>query len=50
MDKAYLRKRAAIKSVNDVQKNIYQIEHSIHRSFDNFLENLIIDFTIYSFS
>jgi len=35
IDKVYLRKRAIIKSVNDVFKNTCQIEHSRHRSFDN---------------
>lgn len=49
MDKVYLRKRAIIESVNDVLKNSCQIEHSRHRSFDNFLANLIAGLTAYSF-
>lgn len=49
MDKIYLRKRAIIESVNDVLKNTCQIEHSRHRSFDNFLGNLIAGLTAYSF-
>lgn len=49
MDKVYLRKRAIIESVNDVLKNTCQIEHSRHRSFDNFLVNLIAGLTAYSF-
>ena len=49
MDRIYLRKRAIIESVNDVLKNICQIEHSRHRSFDNFLGNLIAGLTAYSF-
>ena len=49
MDKVYLRKRAIIESVNDVLKNICQIEHSRHRSFDNFLGNLIAGLAAYSF-
>lgn len=49
MDKVYLRKRAIIESVNDVLKNTCQIEHSRHRSFDNFLANLIAGLTAYSF-
>ncbi len=49
MDKVYLRKRAIIESVNDVLKNTCQIEHSRHRSFDNFLGNLIAGLTAYSF-
>lgn len=49
MDKVTLRKRAIIESVNDVLKNICQIEHSRHRSFDNFLANLISGLTAYCF-
>nr|WP_262884690.1 transposase [Tenacibaculum maritimum] len=49
MDKVYLRKRAIIESVNDVLKNTCQIEHSRHRSFDNFLGNLIAGLIAYSF-
>ena len=40
-DKAMLRKRAVIESVNDQLKNISQIEHSRHRSPFNFAVNLI---------
>ena len=39
-DKLLLRKRAIIETVNDELKNIAQVEHSRHRSFDNFLVNL----------
>jgi len=49
MDKVYLRKRAVIESVNDVLKNTCQIEHSRHRSFDNFIGNLITGLTAYAF-
>lgn len=35
-DKLLLRKRAVIESVNDELKNICQIEHTRHRSVDNF--------------
>jgi len=49
MDKVYLRKIAIIESINDVLKNTCQIEHSRHRSFDNFLGNLIAGLTAYSF-
>jgi len=48
-DKILLRKRSVIKTANDELKNIYQIEHSIHRSFENFLVNLITELIIYSF-
>ena len=49
MDKDYLRKRAIIKSVNDILKNTYQIKHSRHRSFNRFLGNLIARLSAYSF-
>ena len=40
-DKILLRKRALIETVNDELKNIAQIEHSRHRSFNNFIANLL---------
>ena len=40
-DRALLRKRAVIESVNDQLKNISQIEHTRHRSPANFLVNLV---------
>lgn len=40
-DKLLLRKRAIIETVNDELKNIAQVEHSRHRSFDNFIVNLL---------
>ena len=40
-DKLLLRKRAVIETVNDELKNIAQIEHSRHRSFDNFIVNML---------
>lgn len=40
-DRLLLRKRAIIESVNDELKNIAQVEHSKHRSFDNFIVNLL---------
>ena len=40
-DKLLLRKRAIIKTVNDELKNIAQVEHSRHRTFDNFIVNLL---------
>ena len=33
-------KRAIIENVNDVLKNIVQVEYSKHRSFDNFFINI----------
>lgn len=49
MDKVILRKRAVIETINDVLKNICYIEHTRHRSFDNFIGNLIAGLTAYSF-
>ncbi len=48
-DKVLLRKRSIIETVNDELKNIYQIEHSRHRSFGNFLTNLISGLIAHSF-
>jgi len=48
-DKILLRKRSIIETVNDELKNICQIEHSRHRSFGNFLTNLIAGLIAYSF-
>ena len=48
-DKILLRKRALIETINDELKNICQIEHSRHRSFINFLTNLISGLVAYSF-
>lgn len=48
-DKILLRKRALIETINDELKNICQIEHSRHRSFINFITNLIAGLIAYSF-
>ncbi|MDP4238111.1 MAG: IS982 family transposase [Bacteroidota bacterium] len=48
-DRINLRKRAVIESVNDELKNICQIEHTRHRSFTNFITNLIAGLLAYSF-
>lgn len=48
-DKIMLRKRSVIETVNDELKNICQIEHSRHRSFANFISNLISGLIAYSF-
>ncbi len=47
-DKILLRKRAIIETVFDQLKNISQIEHTRHRSFWNFLVNIIAGLTAYS--
>ncbi len=48
-DKIMLRKRSVIETVNDELKNICQVEHSRHRSFTNFVTNLIAGLIAYSF-
>lgn len=48
-DKIMLRKRALVETVNDQLKNICQVEHTRHRSFDNFLANLLSGLIAYSF-
>ena len=48
-DKILLGKRAVIESVNDFLKNICMVEHSRHRSFINFLVNLVAAISAYSF-
>jgi hypothetical protein len=47
VDNILLRKRAIIETVFDQLKNISQIEHSRHRSFWNFLVNIIAGLTAY---
>jgi len=48
-DKLLLRKRAIIESVNDELKNTCYIEHTRHRSVNNFLSNLISGLIAYHF-
>ena len=48
-DKIAFRKRALIETVNDELKNICQVEHTRHRSFDNFVTNLLSRPITYSF-
>ncbi len=48
-DKILLRKRSLIETVNDELKNICQVEHSRHRSFENFITNMISGLIAYSF-
>lgn len=48
-DKILLRKRSLVETVNDQLKNICQIEHTRHRSVDNFLANLISGLIAYHF-
>ena len=46
-DRLLLRKRAIIETVNDELKNIAQVEHSRHRSFDNFIVNILVAIAAY---
>ena len=48
-DMICLRKRALIETVNDELKNIAQIEHSRHRSFNNFIANALSAIAAYCF-
>jgi hypothetical protein len=48
-DKILLRKRSVIETVNDELKNICQVEHSRHRSFTNFITNVLAGLIAYSF-
>lgn len=48
IDKLLLRKRAIIESVNDQLKNISQIEHTRHRSVNNFMVNLVAALAAYA--
>ena len=48
-DKILLRKRALIETVNEELKNIAQIEHSRHRSFNNFIANSLSAIATYCF-
>ena len=40
-DKLLNRKKAIIETVNDELKNIAQVEHTRHRSFENFVVNML---------
>ena len=47
-DKIILRKRAIIETVNDELKNVCHIEHTRHRSIDNFASNLFAGLIAYN--
>lgn len=49
VERVLLRKRAIIETVNDELKNICQIEHTRHRSINNFLMNILGALAAYSF-
>lgn len=48
-DRIMLKKRALIETINDELKNQCQIEHTRHRSFENFISNLLSGLIAYSF-
>ena len=48
-DKILLRKRAIIETINDELKNICQLEHSRHRSFEGFIINALSAIAAYCF-
>ncbi len=47
-DRILLRKRALVETVNDLLKNVCQIEHTRHRSVNNFAINLIAGIIAYN--
>ena len=47
-DKIMLRKRAVIETVNDELKNVCHIEHTRHRSINNFASNLFAGLIAYN--
>ncbi len=48
MIKYYLRKRTFIETVNDEFKNVCHIEHTRHRSVENFVNNLVTGLIAYN--
>lgn len=48
-EKIMLRKRSVIETINDELKNVAMLVHSRHRSFDNFLMNIISAIAAYCF-
>lgn len=48
-DKLILRKRSIIETINDQLKNIFDLEHSRHRSLLNYLSNIVACLVAYSY-
>ena len=48
-DKLLLRKRSIIETINDQLKNIFDIEHSRHRSLTNYIINVVAGLVAYSY-
>lgn len=49
IDKIMLRKRSVIETINDELKNVAMLVHSRHRSFENFIMNVIAVIAAYCF-
>ena len=48
-DKLILRKRSIIETINDQLKNVFNLEHSRHRSLTNFAVNVVACLVAYSY-
>ncbi|MDD2815288.1 MAG: transposase [Thiotrichaceae bacterium] len=48
-DKLLLRKRCIIETINDPLKNIFKLEHSWHRSLNNYMINIVAGLVAYSY-
>ncbi|ALG69229.1 IS982 family transposase [Beggiatoa leptomitoformis] len=48
-DKLLLRKRCIIETINDQLKNIFDLEHSRHRSLTNYMINVVASLVAYSY-
>lgn len=48
-DKLILRKRSIIETINDQLKNVFNLEHSRHRSLTNFALNVVASLVAYSY-
>lgn len=49
-EKAVLRRRSLVETVIDELKNLCQIEHTRHRSINNFIVNLMASIAAYCLS
>nr|WP_062148293.1 IS982 family transposase [Beggiatoa leptomitoformis] len=48
-DKLLLRKRCVIETINDQLKNIFDLEHSRHRSLTHYMINVVASLVAYSY-
>ena len=48
-DKLLLRKRSIIETINDQLKNIFDLEHSRHRSLTNYMISVVAGIVAYSY-